>query len=736
MVTTEKQFPSAVLLPRQDVEAWLRCVAPRGTDMDMVQRASSWLKSIHRCHDSALSLSHLDTAFGVVSILAGLRLDHESIAAALMYKAAQRVPRLLPEVEALFGERIAALVRGLVQMNALPGILDSDHAHPTPQVEGVRKMLLAMAEDPRVVIIKLAERLHVVRTLHTLPLATQQRFARETISIFAPLANRLGIWQMKWELEDLAFRCLEPSTYRDLAVRLAERRIDRERYIQRFIDRLEAELRRAGIDAQITGRPKHIFGIWRKMKRTGQDFDQIHDKRAVRILVDEVSQCYAALGVVQALWRYLPNQFDDYITTPKANSYRSIHTAVIGPENKVVEVQIRTHEMHQQAELGIAAHWRYKDRAPEDPSFDQKIAWLRQLLEWKAEVLENSDWLAQFKSDVFQDRVYVLTPKGKVVDLPRGATPLDFAYHIHTEVGHRCRGAKVNGRIVPLSHCLKTGEQVEVLNVNNARPSRDWVNPHLGYLKTRKARSKVQQWFRQLDYGRNVADGRTILERELKRLGYVAISQEKLAQRFNYKRADDLLAALGRGDIKPPRIINVIQDLLGCERSSEPSSVPEAKLTTPARWRPSSGIRVQGVGNLVTRLAGCCRPVPGDAIVGYITRGYGVTIHRRDCQRVLTCASESPERLAEVSWDLDAHGACPVEIQIVASEREGLLRDITTVLTNEKLDLTATHTCCDNDAETTTIFTTFEISDNTTLNRILSRLRQLPGVFEVRRKLH
>ena len=655
MVTTEKQSPSAILQPRHDIDAWLQRLAADGTEIDAIRRACAWLEDVHQRQSPKRTPSYWEAAFSVANILVDLRLDHESIAAALVYKMAQSTPALLPEIEVGFGARLATLVKGLTQMNALTGTLGSTSAQKAPQVEGVRKMLLAMAQDARVVVIKLAERLHELRTLHILPLEAQQRLARETLDIFAPLANRLGIWKMKWELEDLSFRRLEPRAYKDLAVRLAERRIDRERYIERFMERLQLELKHAGIDAKITGRPKHIFGIWRKMKRTGQDFHEIYDKRAVRILVGEISHCYAALSVVYSLWPYLPDQFDDYIATPKENNYRSIHTAVIGPEKKVIEVQIRTHEMHQQAELGIAAHWRYKDKIPEDPSFDLKIAWLRQLLEWKAEVIDNNEWLDQVKSDIFQDRVYILTPRGKVLDLPQGATPLDFAYHIHTEIGHQCRGAKVNGRIVPLSYRLNTGEQVEILTVKKGRPSRDWINPHLGYLKTRKARSKVRQWFRQRDYGRNVADGRISLERELKRLGYAAVGQDKLAQRLNYKRTDDLLAAIGRGDIKPSKIINAVQAIFGHDRSSETTALTPTPSAAP-RQHTSSGIRVQGVGNLVTRLARCCHPVPGDAIIGYITRGYGVTIHRHDCHKVLTGANQCPERLAEVSWDIDSAG--------------------------------------------------------------------------------
>lgn len=733
MVTTEKQSPPTVLLVPSDVEGWLRHLPFDRAELAIIQHVGSWLDNLQRHQSATIQLSTLDPAFAVTNILAKLHLDDESIAAALLYKLAEGSPALLTEIEAGLGERIATLVKGLTQMSALSGVLISKTTPEPPQVERVRKMLLAMAEDPRIVVIKLAERLHDLKTLHTRSHAAQQRLARETLDIIAPLANRLGVWQLKWELEDLSFRCLEPKAYRDLARRLAERRIDRERYIERFKGTLQTELKRAGIDAKITGRPKHLLSIWRKMERTGQPFDQIHDKHAVRILVDKVADCYGALGTVHGLWPYLPEQFDDYIVTPKANNYRSIHTAVIGPEEKIIEIQIRTHDMHQQAELGIAAHWRYKDKTREDLSFDRKIAWLRQLLEWKAEVIDGSDWLDPVKSEIFRDRVYVLTPRGKILDLPRRATALDFAYHIHTEIGHRCRGAKVNGHIVPLSYPLKSGEQVEVLTVKRGGPSRDWINPHLGYLKTRKARSKVQQWFRKLDHDRNVADGRISLDRELKRLGYARISQERLAQRLRYKRTDDLLAAIGRGDIKPLRITGAIQDLLGYDRRAEVRA-PEAKPSASPRPQTSSSIRVQGVANLVTRLAGCCHPVPGEPILGYITRGYGVTIHRGDCQKVLACANTCPERLAKVSWDINSPGSHPVEVHITAYHRQGLMRDITTVLTTKELNVSTARTYSNKASDTVTICMIFEIPNITTLHHVLDRIRQLPGVLETHRE--
>lgn len=737
MVTVRKQHLPAANL-RYDFEAWLSALGAKRppSEIEAIRRACTLVQQApvtENCDPCQPDLQH---ALAVASTLIDLRLDSESVAAAILYHLVGNSPKTLADIDKSFGKRVVALIEGVRQMELLQSVLASadEHQQAQGQAERLRKMLLAMAEDVRVVLIKLADRLHQMRTLQTLPVEQQRRVTRETMDIFAPLANRLGIWQIKWELEDLAFRYLQPDAYQRIAGSLAERRLDREHYIERLVARLRQELNQAGIDAEVTGRSKHIYGIWRKMQCKQQDFNQVYDVRAVRILVDGVAQCYAALGVVHALWQYLPGEFDDYIATPKGNDYRSIHTAVVGPEGRVVEVQIRTFEMHQQAELGIAAHWRYKEGMPIDASFDRKIAWLRQLLDWKEEVFESGEFLDQFKSEVFQDRVYVLTPKGNVVDLPQGATPLDFAYHIHTEVGHRCRGAKVNGRMVSLTYELRTGEQVEVLTVKKGRPSRDWINPHLCYLKTRKARSKVQHWFRQQDYDRNVGEGRIILERELKRLGFGEVNYDKLAQQFGHKKADDFLAAVGRGDIKSSNIVHAVQQMLGIgDRAATPLSVP---MLGKAKRQGFSAIRVQGVGNLLTRLAGCCRPVPGDAIVGYITHGHGITIHRRDCHKALSCVSECPERLVEVDWDSDATGTFPVEVQILAFDRQGLLRDITTVLANDKLNVSAVNTYSNKDTHTASMSLIFEIPDIDTLSRVLARIQQLPNVIEVWRKTH
>ena len=735
MVSVTKKHPQIGTDAPADIDAWVATLRKSYPDneADIIAGACELARQAHSGQTRASGEPYVLHALAVAGILAELRLDHETIAAAILHDVVEDTEVTLEDVQEQFGPTIAHLVDGVTKMDLIQSLRAAgdtspkEHAH----AENLRKMLLAMAEDVRVVLIKLADRLHNMRTLESLAEYKQKRIARETMEIFAPLANRLGIWQIKWELEDLGFRYLKPDAYKQIASSLAERRIDRERYIEAFVKRLQDELDRSGIKADVKGRAKHIYGIWKKMYRKNQDFHQIYDVRAVRILVDEVRDCYAALGIVHSLWQYLPGEFDDYIATPKENNYRSIHTAVVGPEGKTVEVQIRTHDMDQESEFGVAAHWRYKEGAKSDSSFDSKIAWLRQLLDWKDEVAEASEFVDQFKSEVFSDRVYVFTPQGNVIDLPTGATPLDFAYQIHSEVGNRCRGAKVNGHIVPLTYKLQTGEQVEVLTVKKGGPSRDWLNPHLGYLHTSKARSQVQRWFRLQNFDRNVADGRAMLEREFKRMGLGDTNYEKLSHKLNLKTADDMLAAIGRGELKPSRAVKTAGEM------AEPAK-PESQLAPIIREsktrETASGIRVQGVGDLLTRFAGCCKPVPGDPIVGFITRGHGITIHRQDCHNTLKSISDHPERLVEVDWGGGTSGTYRVDIELVAFDRQGLLRDITTLLANEEINVIAVKTESKKETNTAYMVLTAEIPDIDTLSRVLARLSQLPNVTEVRRK--
>jgi GTP pyrophosphokinase len=718
--------------PRTDgVEAWLAASRPE-PEREILRRAVALASRAHAGQQRASGEPYVQHSLAVARILADLGLDHETLAAAILHDVVEDGGIVLDDLKKEFGASIAGLVDGVTRMKVIQEFQSepAGSRHEHAQAESLRKMLLAMAEDVRVVFIKLADRLHNMRTLSALPEEKQKRIARETMDIFAPLANRLGIWQMKWELEDLAFRYLEPATYRQTADFIAERREDREAYITGFVEALSQELSRSGVKAEVTGRPKHIYSIWRKMQHKARHFEQIYDVRAVRVLVDSIRDCYAALGVAHTLWQHIPGEFDDYIATPKENHYRSIHTAVIGPQGKTVEVQIRTHEMHQQSELGVAAHWRYKEGARTDSGYDAKIAWLRSLLEWKDEVASASDFVDQFKSEVFSERVYVFTPKGKIVDLPAGSTPLDFAYDIHTNVGHRCRGAKVNGQMVPLTHALTTGDRVEVLTVKEGGPSRDWLSPHLGYLHTSKARSRVNHWFREQNYDASVAAGRAVLEREFHRLGISDVKFEKLAQRFEFQKVDDFLEATGRGDIKPAQIMNALQELAGQEFREPPPAIVSRAPGAPAK---PSGVTIQGIGNLLTRMARCCNPLPGDPIVGFITRGQGVTIHRQDCANALRHHDEHNERLIEVSWGAQAGAAYPVEVEVTAYDRPGLLRDITSLLANEKINVLGVRTLTDRQQLAHMTFT-LEIPDIETLSRVLALLDQIPNVSGVRRK--
>ena len=673
-------------------------------------------------------------ALAVADILNGLNLDHETLAAAILHDVVVDTPVTLKDIEADFGSSIARLVKGVTRVDRIGefrGVEKSGHSDRS-QAENLRKLLLAMAEDVRVVLIKLADRLHNMRTLQDLGAEYQQQIAAETLDIYAPLANRLGIWQIKWELEDLALRYLEPAAYQELATQLDEKRSGREAYIRDVIELLTAELDAAGIQAKISGRPKHIYSIYRKMQHKNVDFTQIFDMRAVRVIVTGEKDCYAVLGIVHGLWRHIPREFDDYIANPKENRYRSLHTAVIGPAGRTLEVQIRTEEMHRHAELGVAAHWRYKEGGTAGGDYEEKIAWLRQLLEWQGEERNASDFVDRFKSEAFHDRVYVLTPQGRIIDLPRGATPLDFAYAVHSEVGHRCRGAKVNGRIVPLTYLLNNGEQIEILTTKQGAPSRDWLNAHLGYLKTSRAKSRVRQWFKRQDYRHNVAAGRGILDRELHRLGISGLSADKLADRFGQRHSDDFFAVLGRGDINSGQLAGAINELVPRRDkvvASRSHGARKKRATAP------DGISIFGVGNLMTTLARCCHPVPNDPIVGYITRGRGVTIHRRDCGNVLRLQGEDQERLIEVEWGSGSEQGYLTDISVEAYDRPGLLRDITAVLANEKINLNGVSTATDASDGIARMSLALEITDIAQLSRVLTLILQLPNVVEARRKV-
>ena len=715
-----------------DFEPWLASLENGRSEFecDLLRRAFNLANQAHENQKRASGEPYIQHCLAVAQMLAELRLDTDTLAAALMHDTLEDTHVTYEQLETEFGDEIARLVDGVTklgQIDQLSGMSERNIKEDT-QAESLRKMFLAMVDDVRVVLIKLADRLHNMRTLSSLPEHKRKRIARETLEIFAPLANRLGIWQIKWELEDLSLRHLEPSTYKEIAALIDERRPDRERYITKIVNKVQQELSQAGINAEVGGRPKHIYSIYRKMNRKGVDFDQIYDVRGVRVTVESTRDCYAALGIIHSLWRPIPGEFDDYIATPKDNMYRSLHTAVVGPEGKPLEVQIRTYEMDYTAELGIAAHWRYKEGQRQDPVFDNKIAWLRQLMEWRQEVTDVHEFIDSLKTDVFQDRVYTFTPKGDIIDLPNESTPIDFAYHIHTEVGNRCRGAKVNGRLVALDYRLRNGDQVEILTAKRGGPSRDWLNPHLGYVKTSRARSKVRQWFKRQNREENIIHGREMLERELKRLGLDETPYDQIAKRFNFDKVDDLMAAIGAGDINAHQIAGRALELVRPEE--EILDIPSVRALPPT---PATGVRVNGVGDLLTNLARCCNPLPGDDIVGYITRGRGVSIHRQDCPNVLRMKDQ--ERLIEVDWGpeevTETH---PVNVRVEAYDRQGLLRDIASIVADEAINLSAANIATRKKDNVATMMVTLEIADIDQLSRVLARIERLPNVVEARRE--
>ncbi len=681
--------------------------------------------------------SSLLAGLEMAEILADLQLDIETLVAAILYRSVREGKTLLSAVEERFGPVIAKLVDGVARMAAISGTSNQSQdcvfgQDLDEQSENVRKMLVALVDDVRVALIKLAERTCAIRAVKNAPVEKRQRIAREVSDIYAPLAHRLGIGHIKWELEDLAFRYLQPFDYKYIAKLLDEKRLDRQTYIESVIEIINKALSQEGVEAEVYGRAKHIYSIWRKMHRKNISFSEVYDIRAIRVLVKNERACYSALGVVHSLWRNIPHEFDDYVANPKENGYRSLHTAVVGPANRVLEVQIRTQNMNEEAEYGVCAHWRYKDTDGEESasSYENKIEWLRQVLEWHDEV-GGAPWEDQLPKGIEQDRVYIFTPDGHVIDLPENATPVDFAFRIHSDVGIHCRGAKVNGRIVPLNHPLKTADQVEILTGKRESPSRDWLNSALGYITTSKARSRLQAWFRLQDRDQNIADGRAMLDHEFKRLGVDGIDYEKLANKLNLKSLEDLYAAVGNADIGVERVINVAQRQLN---GSNPRMPAQSLIGRAQDGASGADVYISGVGNLMSTTAQCCKPIPGDRISGFITLGRGVSIHRQDCTNFMRRQEEEPERIIEVSWAEKPGQSYSVIIDIEAFDRYGLLKDITTLLDRESVNISAMQTLSNKERNTVDMLLTIEIGDFGELSRALAKLNQLPNIFSVRRK--
>lgn len=696
---------------------------------------------------------HLLKAMEMVEILSSLNLDADSLVAAFLTPLLEA--SLIPKefIDEHCNKEVVMLCQGVEQMVAIKGLGQLSTSNSANQstilssnkVDNIRRMLLAMVEDVRAVVIKLAERLCDLREQKNTDEESRVLAAKDSANIYAPLANRLGIGQLKWELEDISFRYLHPQVYKKIAKLLDETRLERERYMDDLVNGLGRQLKDLNINGSVDGRPKHIYSIWKKMQQKSLDFEQLFDVRAVRIVVEKVQDCYSALGIVHTQWHHLPKEFSDYVATPKPNGYQSIHTVVLGPEGKSIEIQIRTEQMHDDAELGVAAHWRYKEgssggkNSSKANSFDEKIGWLRKILQWQDDVSESGELLDELRSQVFEDRIYVFTPSGDVIDLPMGGTPLDFAYYIHSNVGHCCIGAKVFGKIVPFTYRLKTGDQVEILTSKQANPSRDWLNPSLNYIHSSRARAKVQHFFKLQDRDKHLAQGKDLLDAELAKLKYFSVTQSKLkeaAVRFNVKTIDDLYAAIGSGNARLQQVINYFKqfdDKLKPAVEIDPQSLVREPQTSKKLVSDNNGITVSGVGNLLTHMAKCCSPVPGDAISGFITQGRGISVHRQDCEQLANALSQQGERFVEVQWGLDDHQSYQASAQIIASDRQGLFRDISTIIANEKVSIVGIESHSDSAKQTMSMTINMEVTTSELLARVIVKLRQLNDVIDVKR---
>jgi RelA/SpoT family (p)ppGpp synthetase len=723
-------------------------------DKELIQRAYRVAEEAHRGQKRNSGEPYINHCVAVGQILAELRVPPDVLAAGLLHDTVEDTNLTLDDIQRDFGDTIASLVDGVTKLTNLPRVSrDDQHAEkptagegasmPSPVSESaksdnksnslgrrpdmasetLRKTFLAMGDDVRVVLIKLADRLHNMRTLGHMPEDKRKRIAQQTLDIFAPLANRLGIWQIKWDLEDLAFRYVNPAKYKEIAEQLAERRPDRESQIQGIVESLKKLFDEHSLKVEITGRPKHIYSIYKKMQEKGKAFELVRDVRAVRLIVPDISASYTALGLIHTHWRPIPGEFDDYIAAPKDNFYQSLHTAVIWDDGKPLEVQIRTPEMHQNAEYGIASHWRYKEGAKRDKSYEQRINWLRNMMEWRSDVNDATEFVESMRSDVFQDRVYVFTPRGDIIDMPAGSTPLDFAYHVHTDIGHRCRGARVNGKLVPLYYELKTGDQVVILTAKRGGPSRDWLNSNLGLVKTQRARSKIKQWFKKEDYQQNLSQGRLLLERELQRLRIVEFNFEKMARDLGFKTPDEMFVDLGTGDLSASKVIREIAET----EENVNILTPGLSTTEPAGI---GAVNVVGLKGLLTTMGRCCNPTPGDQIVGYITRGRGATIHRQDCPNILRLGQQDRERLVRVDWGTEVR-TYPVPIRIRAYDRQGLMGDVSNLLGGEGINIADVKVNVNKSLAEFRLIV--EVRDISQLSKILTKLENVPNVMEAHR---
>ncbi|MBM5572578.1 MULTISPECIES: RelA/SpoT family protein [Deefgea] len=716
-----------------DPDRWLIALSERYPPQELarLREALDWVAELYsNALNPDTQTSLFIHAVASASIVADLRMDANAVIAALLFCVPDKLSSATEQINKRFGSTVAALVDGILKVRQLRQLAQPQHGKAedyAQQVEAQRKMLLAMVEDIRAVLIKLAWRTQTMHSLANVSEEQRRIIARETLDLFAPLANRLGVWQIKWELEDLGFRYLHTDTYKKIAKLLDERRVDREQFIGDVISKLRGELALAGVThVDLMGRPKHIYSIWKKMQKKKLDFSELYDIRAVRVLVDDVKDCYTVLGIVHNLWQPIPGEFDDYIAQPKGNFYRSLHTAVIGPADKAVEVQIRTFDMHEHAEFGVAAHWRYKEGGKGDSRYEEKIAWLRQLLDWREDVAGEADFSDAFKAELFDDTIYVLTPAGRVISLPKGSTAVDFAYHLHTDLGHRCRGAKVNGAIVPLGTPLENGQRIEILAAKTGGPSLDWL--HQGYIKSHRAQQKVRHWIRQQHLDVAIEAGRALFDKESSRTGANNIGHELIAQKLGYKQIEDVFAALGQGECSLRALAIAFNESLA--PIDEPDE-PEDFVKTARANQSGEGILIEGIDKLMTMLAKCCKPVPPDQVMGFVTKGRGISIHRTDCLTLKRLASEAPERLIKADWGKSSGHVFSVDILVETLERPSMLRDLSDVMVRDKINVTAVHTQ-NKDARSQMRFT-IEIKDSEQLHKVFARLKEIQGVIRVSR---
>jgi GTP pyrophosphokinase len=713
-----------------DLDVW---VTKFGLEKSQVKQLKAlYLKLAELAGDSPERHLVLSKAREMAEILQSMQMDLDALRAALLYPWHEQ--QLIDDetIVNLSSNRVKVLVVNVSEMAAIKTLHGKGRNLSGVQVDNLRRMLMAMVADVRAVVIKLAERVAYLRDIKNAEEEVRVLAAREISDIYAPLANRLGIGQLKWELEDISFRYLHPKIYKKVASLLDQKRLERESYIATFVANLSGELDKLSIKAQVYGRPKHIYSIWKKMDKKGLAFDELFDVRAIRVVVDKLQDCYSALGTIHTLWHHVPSEFDDYVANPKSNGYQSIHTIVLGPEGRTVEIQIRTEQMHNDAEMGVAAHWRYKDGvgATKATSFDGKIEWLRKILAWQDDVKDNSNLADDIRSQVFDDRIYVYTPTGEVIDLPNGCTPLDFAYYIHSQVGHRCIGAKINGRIVPFTYKLETGEQVEILTSKEPNPKRDWLNPRLGYVFSPRSRVKIQHFFKLQDKEKNRIAGQELLEVELARVNLKLNDAQQAIKKYNLNHLDDLLAAIGCGDIKINQLINYLQQQLNPIIEDEPLQFKKASTQTANR----SEVVVEGVGNLLTHIAKCCQPIPGDLIDGFISQGKGISVHRSDCEQLKELLHRHPERIVDVNWGGQSSVGYSLEVIIFANDRNGLVRDITAIIANEKVSLLGMNTHTNQQTQVATIELTLEVPGQEILTRTMTKLGNVDEVFEVKRR--